>query len=314
MNDSSNDSIKDLNRRFGIAGVAEVIAGSGKLAKIRLTTPAATAEVYLHGAQITSWQPAGAEEVLFLSEHSHWQEGLAIRGGIPVCFPWFRGKKDNPQAPAHGVVRTKAWQLDSVSANQDGSVTVICSTASDDATRPWWPHEFRIEYRITCGETLNLELIVTNTGSAPFAFEEALHTYFRVADVRAVRILGLEGVSFLDNTDSNREKLQAGPIAIGKATDNAYSHAGSTIDLVDPGLRRTLRTEKRHSGSTIVWNPWQNGAAALSDLGDEEWQRMACVEAGNILGAAVSLAPGRSHALRVVLSALSGADDGPSAR
>lgn len=304
MNDLRNDSSEDLNRRFAIPGVAEVIAGNGNLPKIRLTTPAVAAEIYLHGAQVTSWQPAGAEEVLFLSECSNWQEGRAIRGGIPICFPWFRGKRDDPQAPAHGVVRTKAWRLDSLAATQDGSVTVVCSTASDELTRRWWPHEFHLEYRITCGPALCLELTVTNTGSAPFQFEEALHTYFRVGSVRDVRILGLDGVSFLDNTDSNRENLQTGPIVISRPTDSAYLNTQSAIDLVDPVLHRTLRTEKENSATTVVWNPWQDGAAALSDLGSDEWPRMACVEASNILAAAVTVGPGARHTMRAILSVL----------
>jgi len=314
MNDSRHDSVEDLNRRFGIPGMAEVIAGNGSLPKVRLTTPASAAEIYLHGAQITSWQPAGAEEVLFLSERSHWQDGRAIRGGIPVCFPWFRGKKDNPQAPAHGVVRTKAWQLDSVTLNPDGSVTVLCSTAADELTHRWWPHEFRLEYRITCGPTLRLELTVTNTGSAPFQFEEALHTYFRVGSVRDVRILGLDSVGFLDNTDSNREELQTGPVVISKATDSAYLNTQCAIDLVDPVLHRTLRTEKENSATTVVWNPWQDGAAALSDLGDDEWPHMACVEASNILTAAITLGPGVHDTMHAILSVLPNANVAGAAR
>src|SRR5580698_3923650 len=131
---SSLTRIEDLNRRFGIAGVAEVVAGSGGLAKIRIASTAAKAEIYLHGAQVTSWQPAGADEVIFLSAQSKWEDGKAIRGGIPVCFPWFRNKADDAKAPSHGFARTREWRLDSI-ADNDGSVTVELSIESDDATR-----------------------------------------------------------------------------------------------------------------------------------------------------------------------------------
>jgi glucose-6-phosphate 1-epimerase len=294
--------IDALNNRFAVPGRVQIVPGSGGLAKVRVTTGLASGDLYLHGAQVTSWQPAGAEEVIFLSAQSHFQDGRAIRGGIPICFPWFRAKADNPQAPAHGFVRTKEWRLDDVSAGEDGSVMVTCSTESDGSTRQWWPHEFLIEHRVTFGSSLRLELIVHNTGAEPFTFEEALHTYFRVGDAQAIRVRGLDGVSFLDNMDANREKLQSGDVALTAPTDNAYLDTRGPVDLMDPVLRRTLCTEKESSSTTIVWNPWKQGAVALSDLGDDEWQQMTCVEASNILASAITLAPGETHTLRATLT------------
>jgi glucose-6-phosphate 1-epimerase len=291
----------DLNRRFKIPSIAEVVIGNGGLPKVRVTRPSAAAEIYLHGAQVTSWQPAGAEKVIFLSEHSHWEDGRAIRGGIPVCFPWFRSKPDDPQAPSHGLVRTREWQLDSV-AEQDGSVIVELSTESDEATRRWWPHGFRLVNRVAVGSNLELELTATNTGSTPFKFEEALHTYFRVGASQHVRVRGLDQVRYLDNTDQNREKVQSGDVTFSSATDNAYLDTNGALDLIDPTLSRIIRTEKRNSATTVVWNPWQQGAASLADLGSEEWQRMTCVEASNIRNSAVLLAPGEQHTMRATIS------------
>lgn len=298
MEDSKIDV---LNRRFGIPGVAQVLSGNGGLPKLRVTAPSASAEIYLHGAHLTSWTPANAEETIFVSEHSHWQDGQAIRGGIPICFPWFRAKADDPKAPTHGFVRTKEWNLDSVSVDGE-SVTVICSTESDESTRRWWPHEFRLAHVLTIGRSLRLQLIVTNTGQDSFRFEEALHTYFRVGQAKDVLVRGLDGVTYLDNVDGNREKVQPGDLRFTTKTDNAYLNTRSAVELIDPILHRTLRTEKENSATTIVWNPWQEGAASLSDFGDEEWQGMACVEASNMLGAAVSLAPGGEHTRQATLS------------
>src|SRR5580704_312542 len=146
MQDST--TIESLNQRFAIPGAVAIVVGNGSLPKVRITTPAASADIYLHGAQVTSWQPAGFEEVIFLSEDSRWEEGRAIRGGIPICFPWFRAKSDNPKAPAHGFVRTKAWQLESVAQAQD-SIVVALSTESNEASRQWWPYDFRAVHRIT---------------------------------------------------------------------------------------------------------------------------------------------------------------------
>lgn len=297
--------IEALNRRFGVAGVAEVAAGKGGLPVVRITSDAAAAEISLYGAQVLSWKPAGAEEVIFLSDQSHWESGQAIRGGIPVCFPWFRAKADNPSAPKHGFVRTKEWRLDSLHAGEDGSVTLVCITSSDDSTRALWPHDFLVAYRMRIAKTLRLELSVMNRGTSPMRFEEALHTYFRVGQVQQARVAGLDGTAFLDNADGNRQKRQTGDLLIAAPTDNAYMDTEAPIEIVDRVLHRRLRTEKLHSSTTVVWNPWREGATALADLGDNEWETMLCVEASNILGAAVHLAPGEEHTLRSDISVFS---------
>ena len=169
-------AIAKPDRRFEIPGVAEIVTGNGGLPKVRVTTPEVVGEIYLHGAHVTSWKPAGREEVLFLSSQSRYEDGRAIRGGVPICFPWFGGKADDPQAPAHGFVRTKAWQLESI-AQAGGGVTVSMFTESDEGTKKWWPAEFRLTHRVTFGSQLSLDLVATNTGAMPLRLEEALHAY-----------------------------------------------------------------------------------------------------------------------------------------
>jgi len=296
--------IDALNRRFGIPGIAQFASGSGGLLKVLVATPSASAEIYLHGAQLTSWQPAGDDEVLFLSEHSHWQDGRAIRGGIPICFPWFRAKADDPQAPAHGVVRTREWQLDSVTVGGDGSVILIFSIESNESTRQWWPQDFRLLHRFSIGKVLHLQLTAVNIGFTPFTFDEALHTYFRVGDAESVRVRGLDQVNYLDNTDGNRANVQSGDVIFSAATDNAYLDTHRAAEIIDPTMHRVIRTEKENSATTVVWNPWQQGAASLADLGDDERRRMTCVEASNILRSAVSLAPGEEHTMGATISVL----------
>jgi glucose-6-phosphate 1-epimerase len=295
--------IDELNARFGLKGVAEIVAGEGNLPKVRIHTPTAEADIYLHGAQVTSWRPAGAEEVIFLSKHSRFEEGKAIRGGVPICFPWFRAKADNPQAPAHGFVRTRAWQLESITQEQ-GSIIVSMFTESDDSTRRWWPHDFRLVHRVSIGTKLKLELIATNSGSTPLRFEEALHTYHRVGDAEKIRVVGLDGVTFLDNTDANRESIQQGEIVMDKPIDNAYLNTQNTLELVDPVLHRRVQIAKTNSLTTIVWNPWESGANALADLGDDEWRQFACVEASNILNHAVLLAPREQHVMAATIAVI----------
>lgn len=293
--------LKELNRRFGIADIARVCEGDGGLLRVDITSPLARGEMYLHGAHVTSWRPAGSEEVLFLSSKSRWDEGQAIRGGIPICFPWFRGKADDPSAPAHGFVRTRPWQLYSI-VERNSAVSVTMFIESDEQTRRWWPGEFRLAHRVTFASELKLELVCINTGTAPFHFEEALHTYNRVADVGTVRLRGLDGTSFLDNTDSNQKKTQIGDAMIAAQTDNAFINTQSAVDLIDPALDRRIRLQKDKSSTTVVWNPWQDGAAKLRDLGEGEWRHFLCVEASNILGATVTLEPGQEHTISAVLS------------
>jgi glucose-6-phosphate 1-epimerase len=296
----SSTIIAAWNDRFAISGIARVVAGNGGLPKLHISSPAASAEIYLHGAQLTSWQPAGAEEVIFLSKQSRWEEGRAIRGGIPVCFPWFRAKADDPKAPAHGFARTRSWLLESLTQQED-SVVVTLATESDEQSRKWWPYEFRLTHRITIGAELKLELTVSNAGSVPFRFEGALHTYNRVGNADDLRITGLDGAAYLDNRDSNREKRQQGDFSFTAATDNAYIDTESAAEILDPTLYRRIRLEKQGSLTTMVWNPWSDGAAALADLGDNEWRQMACVEASNILGNAVTLAPGTEHTMTAII-------------
>lgn len=299
MNSISNAT--ELNRQFGIPGKALVNDGNGGLPRVQITGAFGQGEVYLHGAHVTSWKPAGQDEVIFVSTKSRWEDGQAIRGGIPVCFPWFRAKAHNPKAPAHGVVRTRTWQLQSIDETKDG-VAITLYTGSDEQTRSWWPGEFRLVHRVTFGSALKLELICKNIGKEPFRFEEALHTYNRVADVGQAKVHGLNGTRILDNTDSNKEKTQGGDLTISSKTDNAYMDTTGNVDVLDTQLHRRIRLSKENSFTTVVWNPWQDGATSLKDLGEGEWKQFLCVEASNILSCAADVAPGEEHKITAVLN------------
>lgn len=298
--------VTELQQRFGVAGVAEVNEGNGGLPRVVINTPSASAEIYLHGAHLTSWKPAGSEEVLFVSAHSSWAEGKAIRGGIPVCFPWFRNKLDDPKAPSHGVVRTKAWTLDEI-AYHDHLTTVSFSTASDASTRAWWPYDFHLTHKLTIGKTLVQELVMRNSGSVPLRFEEALHTYYRVGDAEKVVIRGLDGITYLDNTDGDKSKVQHGDITFTQQTDRAYLNTTQPVELFDPVLRRRIRVSKENSRSTVVWNPWSTVAVTLPDLVADEWRSMACIEASNMRACGVDLAAGQQHTMKTSIQVTEGA-------
>ena len=295
------DEIATRYREFEIPGTAQVVEGNGGLPKVRITTPDVIGEIYLHGAHITSWKPDGAEEVLFLSSQSLWEDGRAIRGGIPICFPWFGSKADDPKAPAHGFVRTKSWNLESIS-EIGNVVTVTMFTENDETTSKWWPAEFRLVYRATFGRELSVELVVLNTGSASLRFEEALHTYHRVGNINEVRLGGLDGIQYLDKTDSNRRKIQRGEIAITSETDRVYLDTGDAIGLNDPVLHRATRVMKENSRTTVIWNPWVDKTRQLSDLQENDWTQMLCIETSNVSDLAVNLAPRQQHTIKARVS------------
>jgi glucose-6-phosphate 1-epimerase len=293
--------IQGLDSRFGIAGVAKVVEGNGGLPKVSITTRAAVAEMYLHGATVTSWKPSGAEDVLFLSSESRWAEGHAIRGGVPICFPWFRAKADDAKAPAHGFVRTKAWQLESIVKDGD-AVTVSMFTVSDEGTKKWWPADFRLVHRARFGSELSQELELTNSGTSSLRFEEALHAYLRIGHIEKAQVVGLKTVHYPDNTDSNQDKIQNGEVMIDSETDRAYLNTRRAIELVDPSLGRRIRVAKENSLTTVVWNPWKQKAQGMSDLGDNEWTEMICLETSNVCDFAVVLAPGQQHRMKTIIS------------
>ena len=293
-------AIPELDHRFEFPGTAQVVEGNGGLSKVRITCPEAVGEMYLHGAHVTSWKPVGGEEVLFLSSQSRWAQGHAIRGGVPVCFPWFGGKADDPTAPAHGFVRTRAWQLESI-AQVGGAVTVSMFTESDEGTKRWWPAEFRLVHRATFGSELSLELVVTNTGGTSLRFEEALHAYHRVGNIEKTRVRGLDTVHYFDKTDSNRKKMQHGEIVIVSETDRVYLDTRDPIELEDLVLRRRTRVTKEDSRTTVVWNPWVQKAHSLSDFADDEWMQMICIESSNVSDFAVDLAPGQQYKMKALV-------------
>jgi glucose-6-phosphate 1-epimerase len=283
-----------------IPGIAELVAGNGGLQKLKIAAPAAAGEMYLHGAHVASWRPKGQDEVLFVSSQSNWGARYPIRGGVPICFPWFGAKAGDPQAPLHGVVRTTEWQLDEVTLVED-AVTVTMSLHCAAGAAPSWPHGFHLLHRVTFGAELTMELLMTNTAGVPQRFEEALHTYFRVGDAAQIGIVGLDSVRYIDKTDGSTEKTQSGEIKFTAETDRVYLATGDPVELLDPILKRRITVAKENSETTVVWNPWVAKAKALPDFGDEEWKEMACIETCNAGAFGVELAPGAQHSMKAVV-------------
>ena len=275
----------------------------GGLVRLRISTQLCAAEVYLHGAQVTHFQPAGAEPLLFLSASSFFAPGKPIRGGVPVIFPWFGPRAGRPDSPAHGFARTLPWSVEALAADDLGTVSLILRLDSDETTRAHWPHGFVLRQKMIFGTKLDLQLEVENVSAEPFPFEEALHTYLAVADVREIGITGLEDTAYLDKVDgAQRHQQSAEPIRITGETDRVYLNTRTTCVLDDPKLARRITVEKSGSATTVVWNPWIAKAKAMADFGNDEWPAMMCLETANAGESTITLAPGAIHTMRAIVS------------
>jgi glucose-6-phosphate 1-epimerase len=279
-------------------GRVTFLDGQNELPMLEITTAWSSAEIYLHGAHVTRFRKADEPPMLFMSQCSRFADDQPIRGGIPVVFPWFGMREGMGQ---HGFARLKQWDLKEVITAADGSVSVRFRLPDCPEASAFPP--FSAEYRVTVSEALQLELLVTNLAEEPISFEECLHTYFEVGDATAISIEGLKGVEYLDKVANFVRKVEVEPgIRIASEVDRAYANTTGTVAITDPRLRRRILVEKENSRSTVVWNPWITKSQQMPDFGNDEYQRMVCVESGNIGENQVSLNPGESSRLTVKLS------------
>jgi glucose-6-phosphate 1-epimerase len=308
--------IDALNGQFGIPGVLVFETGEGGLTRAHVTTPACTAELYLHGAHLAAWQPVGTEPVLFLSGKSHFGPGVAIRGGIPVIFPWFGARTATPEmprtdGPSHGFARTSEWQVSFAAAMGEGEDQVVhlaLMLAADETSRALGYDNFRVAAQFTLGRTLSVKLTVANESDRPMSVSEALHTYLHVGDATQLAVYGLQGAEFLDKPDGFQRKVQTEePLRFERETDRVYLNTEAVVRVEDPVLKRTLVVEKAGSQTTVVWNPWSELSAKLADMDDDGWRSMACVETANAAENALTIAPRSLHTMeaRIHVEALS---------
>lgn len=271
--------------------------GRGGLPVVRVVIPSCTAEAYLHGGQLTAWRPAGQEPVVWLSERSHFLEGSAIRGGVPICFPWFGSGSDGRHYPPHGVARLSPWQLVKVTPVADSILLRFHLEGRDAIDIDGLDRGWSADITYTVGEVLDIDLRVEASGdrTGPFTYEEALHTYLHVGNARKITIEGLDGSRYHDKV-LDGDFTQRGSLVVLGETDRVYTHTGD-VSVKDQNLRRTLGITKRGSARTVIWNPFVSKAAKMGDFGNDEWQEMVCVEAANIGGAAITLQPGQAHTL-----------------
>jgi D-hexose-6-phosphate mutarotase len=272
----------------------------GGLVIAEIDTRLASAALCLQGAHVMTWRPkTQSEPVVWLSKLAKLAPGKSIRGGVPVCWPWFGPHATDAKLPAHGFARTVAWEITGARVLGDGAVEIALALIASGQTRALWPHRARAELLITLGATLKLALTTVNEDDKDMIVGEALHTYFHIGDIAAVRVRGLDGCTYLDKVDGGARKQQDGAISFTGETDRIYMNTAAECVIEDDRLRRRIHIAKSGSRSTVVWTPWIDKADKMGDFGPDGWRSMVCVESANAADNAVTIRPGGSHTLAV---------------
>lgn len=292
-------TLDTLNTSFAIANALHFCEIRPGLPVANIHTPQAFASVALQGAQVLSWQPAGQQPVIWVSKAAVFEAGKPVRGGVPVCWPWFGAK---PGQAMHGFVRTRMWQVRGAALDAHGQVVLRLGTHDDAATRAVWDHAFDLELVVTVGTTLSMALVTRNTGDAPMTITQALHTYFGTADITQTTVQGLDGGSYLDKVQNFAVCQQSGDVQFTGETDRIYTDTTADCLIKDGAGGRTIRIAKQGSASTVVWNPWSEKEKTMADMAAGEYQQMLCVETCNAGPDVLTLAAGETHTLVAQIS------------
>jgi glucose-6-phosphate 1-epimerase len=292
-------NIDTLNAQFSIPGQLVFKTGPGGQTVVDVSNEQAVASVILQGAHLISWIPSNQQDVIWLSKQASFSKGKSIRGGIPICWPWFGPHDSNVSFPAHGHARTVLWDVRETAIQDDGSTLIRFSITEDAASKKLWPYSCKLELRMQIGTELNIDLITENTGTDAFVISQALHTYFSVADVREISIQGLDTCDYLDKLDNYKRKKQMGAVNIDREVDRIYLQSVGDCLIDDPIFQRRIRISKNGSASTVIWNPWRETANKMGDLGEDGYLNMICVESSNAADDVVEILSGNSHVLSV---------------
>jgi D-hexose-6-phosphate mutarotase len=293
--------ITALNTQFGIEGQLSFSEDASGLVVAKIDNAQGTASLCLQGAHLMSWQPKSQSvPVVWLSRDAKLAAGKSIRGGAPVCWPWFGAHSTEAGFPGHGFARTVPWRVIESATEPDGATRLTLRLVANDKTRVQWPHDCNVDLTVIAGETLRMEMSTENTGSTDFVIGEALHTYFQIGDIGAVRVSGLEGCEYWDKVGGSSLRVQDGAISFPAETDRVYINTAAECVIHDDQLKRRIHVAKSGSLSTVVWTPWAEKAGKMGDMGQPDgWREMLCVESANAIDNLVKVAAGTRHTLIV---------------
>ena len=291
-----------LEARFGRHGAVHIERHALGGIAARLTVRGCSVVVALQGAQVLSYEVPELGEVLWLSPAARLGTGKAVRGGVPVCWPWFGPHASDSSKPSHGFVRTRDWRV-AGSAASDAMARLVLEFPFTPDDAALWPHRTGLQLEVTLNDALTIALTSENRGAAPFVLTSALHSYFAVGDVSAMSVTGLEGRPFIDQLHPGALNQERWPVEIARETDRIYQDTADSVHIDDRALHRRISIAKTGSRSTVLWNPWIEKSARLGDMGSDGYRRMVCVETANAAADQVTLAPGASHRLAARISA-----------
>jgi glucose-6-phosphate 1-epimerase len=285
-----------LNETFGISGELSFRDAGDGFIVIDINNNNCTASIAMQGAHLMKWTPKDEQPVIWISPVAKLAHGKSIRGGVPICWPWFGAHATEASFPGHGFARTVPWKVTRTEALVDGGTRI--SFAIDEINSEQWPYQAPAEIHMNISNTLELELTTENQGDEIIILGDALHTYFCVGDVSKISIQGLDGCDYLDKVDASARKRQQGDVRIASEVDRVYFDKGQDVVIDDPVMQRRIRIEKRNSHSTIVWNPWVEKCQKMGDFGsDDGYLGMVCVESANAVDDVVQVSPGETHSL-----------------
>ncbi|KOH42639.1 D-hexose-6-phosphate mutarotase [Sunxiuqinia dokdonensis] len=290
-----------LDEKYSIEGEVGFIEMEGELPFISVSNKYAQADIGLYGAHVMSFTPHKTMEMLWMSPTSFSEEGKAIRGGIPVCFPWFGPHPSAPEKPQHGFGRLMYWDVVETKSEANGETLIRFQLESSEETKTYWPHDFLAELAITVGTKLQVALKVTNTSGEPFEYSAALHSYFNLSGIENCTIEGLQGTKYFNQLTQDHAVQQEPVLTITDALTRHYLDTETPVVIADPVFRRRIQVEKTGSRVTTVWNPGKEAAAQMADMPDDAYHAFVCVEATNAFNNCVVLAPGESHQTMTVI-------------
>ncbi|MEL6912664.1 MAG: D-hexose-6-phosphate mutarotase [Cyanobacteria bacterium J06598_4] len=289
-------NIEQLNADYGIADKVKFVEGQGGFPVIEVNNEHAEAKISVYAGQVLSFKPVGqTEDVMFLSSQAYYQAGKAIKGGTPICWPWFGPDPEEKGRANHGFVRNRLWEVQEVVSTQDGATKVTLGLSDTEETKGIWDYSFKFAIAITVGKVLTVALITQNTDSKPFEITQAMHTYFRIGDIKQVSVLGLADKTYLDKVDSGKEKTQSGDVTFTEECDRIYLDVPSQLTVDDRALNRKIVVTATNSKTAIVWNPGAEISANMADLGDLDYENFVCVETANAANEVIEVAAGEQY-------------------
>ena len=292
-------TIQELNQEFGNSEI-RFYTDSHEMTCAELNNPTGKATVALHGAHLMSFVPKGQKPVLWMSEKSYFEDGKPIRGGIPICWPWFGGHPCDSAMPSHGFARISVWEPVAGGKCEDGATFLELALTPGLISDELKTNDFLIKLRIEVNEKLSASLIIDNCSDKDLSYSAALHSYFNISDISKITVSGLDGRAFIDTLDDTKH-VQKGDITFASETDLTYLDTEDTCIIDDPGFKRKIKVSKSGSRSAVVWNPWDEKAQRMPDFGDAEYHKMVCVETTNAENDARTLAPNECHTLQVII-------------